>query len=191
MSASAPDSRLGARLGGDPMTWDALTAALAKAENAYAVARLISIAASELLGAERGALFIPDAAGDWQLLAATGFAPEPLAAYLVIAHDSDLPVARVGRDHCPLLIEDNLEYALRFRELAVQRALEGMQAEAIIALRADGQTYGIAVFDWHTRRAFTPFERQGLRALADRCGNALATCAHSLPLMPSVRGPQA
>jgi GAF domain-containing protein len=169
------------------MSWEVLAASLAVAEDAYAVARLISIAGSELLGAERGALFIADAAGDWQLLVATGFAHEPLADYLVIAHDGDLPVALVGRDHVPLLVEDNLAYAERFPALAVERAHEGLQAEAILALRAGERTHGVAVFDWHSRRPFTPEDKRLRRELADRCGAALAAASRTAPRMPSTR----
>src|SRR4051795_11622309 len=120
MAGFATEGGLGARLGGAPMTWECLTDGFERSSSAYSVARVMAIAACELLGADRGALFVQDRDGDLRLLTATGFAYEPLAEYLAIPRDSDLPVARVVRDGRWLTFDDNAAYAEAYPALAAQ-----------------------------------------------------------------------
>jgi transcriptional regulator with GAF, ATPase, and Fis domain len=172
-------------LGASPMTWDQFPAELASARDAYAVARVVAIAGSELLGADRGCLFVADERGDWHMLAAIGFAHEAFSDYLVIEAGGELPLAQVGASQEPMLFESNREFAAQFARLEGEREHEGLEAEAILALASHGTAYGVVIFDWHEPRQFTPSLREELSLLATLGATHLERVIASSPRFPT------
>jgi hypothetical protein len=83
-----------------------------------------------------------------------------------------------------LVFEDNRAYAAAHPEMAAQRAAGGMEAEAVLPLRTETTTLGVAVFDWHIECPFAVAAHADLVRLGDLCAAALQRVAPSIPELP-------
>ena len=147
-----------------------ITGALAKARTPEQVAQVVVAEGVNATGAYAGSLFRCTADGrTLELLRATGYPADALAAHALIPIDSTLPLAQAVINVAPLFLDAPESYAQFPRSATSPRS----GALAAVPLVADAAVIGVLGFSYTNPRPFDEDERAFLGALANQCAQAL------------------
>ncbi|HKG26239.1 MAG TPA: PAS domain-containing protein, partial [Thermomicrobiales bacterium] len=151
-----------------------LTAALAGAVDAEAVARAIVDHGVAAVGANLGLVAV--LSGDGRELvthAVVGFEPTAAQARQRVALDDPTAIADAVRRQEPIYLESWQERIERYPRAAQFHAVGGDGAAVALPLLVEGRPVGALGFGFPTDREFDGEARDFLRALADLCAQAL------------------
>jgi signal transduction histidine kinase len=143
-----------------------LSAALHVSLSRDAIAQAALDHSIRAVGADRGALFVPDpAAGVLRTIAARGYPPAAMEAYATVPLDSPLPAAEAARARRQVLMGAST-YRARFPDTALRLGLERPTlAMAAQPLLADGELLGVLGWGFTTDQAFDPGTAEFLEAI--------------------------
>jgi PAS domain S-box-containing protein len=171
---SAPGTVL-SRVAGQRDRLQAVAAELTQTLDPQAVATKILEAASTLLDAPQGWVVgvTPDGRAV-EMLAAVGYKPESVAAWMRVALDTPVPMTEVIRTGQPLYHATAAERRAAFPALAVPVG-SGVEAEgsAVIPLGFEGRTTGAIAISFREPRTLDDDERWFLASLAAQGSQAL------------------
>ena len=162
----------------------AVTGALVGAATPEAVARVVIEHVASALGARRGAVaFLTDGPDGprsmLELVAATGYSDDALAAYQRIPLATAFPLSDVARTGEPILLssaEDRRRSYPHLGSLSNENGAGAMAAIPLVAPRVAGeppQIVGALGFNFDEARAFEPEDRALLLAVAHQCAQAV------------------
>ena len=148
---------------------------LARAETVEDLVVVVAERGLAALGADGGAVAVPDPADPAALLSyiTTSLGEEARGDYARLPLEAPLPVCAAATTQRTVLLEDEAA-SLAFSPLmASVNASTGCQAWASLPLRAGGQVLGVLTAGWRSPQRFTPGQVALLDAFAAQCAQAL------------------
>jgi serine phosphatase RsbU (regulator of sigma subunit) len=150
-----------------------LTGELSRAATPSEIARLAVTIAAELLDADGASVFSRTGPETLEALHTTGWLAETTERYRRIPVQRGRPLSDAVLDGVAVWLENAAQWRLRYPEMAIAGTAEGFQATACLPMRVEDRDVGALVFSFRTPRAFSPDERDYLRAVTALCAQAL------------------
>lgn len=152
----------------------AVTAGLAGAFTAEAVAETVVREGVAALRAADGILCLTSADGRWlEIVRAEGLAEETVREFDRFPVDGPFPLSEALREGRTIVMASREAVVSRYPALAAANARARAESWVAVPLLADGGALGGLTFGFAERRAFAPEDVAFLEALAQQCAQAL------------------
>ncbi len=148
-----------------------LTATLANSSDVTHIAEEAVRSARSLVDATKSLLYLADAAGQFQLVAGTGYTDDELEGWTVLDPAQNAPVAEALRKLTPVVLESRQEINARYPYMADVDSDDA--AMVTMPLIRSGRLIGALYLAWDRPRSTSETELQLLRDVSARCAGAL------------------